>query len=43
MRTGWLDTEEGRMYLQFNGTPATGSRTIDGETYEFDETGHLIT
>ena len=42
MRTGWLDTQQGRMYLQFNGVPATGTRIIDGEEYQFDENGYLM-
>lgn len=42
MRTGWMETEEGRMYLQFNGVPAVGERVIDGEEYQFDESGYLI-
>ena len=42
MRTGWLETQEGTMYLLFNGEPAVGTRTIDGETYQFDENGYLV-
>lgn len=41
MRTGWLTTDQGTMYLQFNGVPATGERTIDGKIYTFDEQGYL--
>lgn len=41
MRTGWLFTDQGTMYLMFNGVPATGERTIDGKTYTFDGEGYL--
>lgn len=41
MRTGWMETEAGTLYLMNNGAPATGSRIIDGVTYQFDDAGIL--
>ncbi len=46
MMTGWIDWDGQRYYCDGGGTPSgamvTGSRTIDGISYEFDESGALI-
>ena len=39
MRTGWMKTEAGTLYLMSNGAPAIGQRTIDGKAYFFDQNG----
>ena len=39
LRTGWLDTKEGRKYLLSNGVPAYGWLEIEDATYCFDVFG----
>ena len=39
MRTGWLTTDAGVMYLLSNGEAAHGWRTIEEKHYYFDENG----
>ena len=40
---GWLELPSGRYYFYPSGLAATGSASIDGKEYSFDEKGRLIT
>ena len=42
VNTGWVETERGISYLLFDGQPAVGSITIEGETWRFDASGILV-
>ena len=41
--TGWLDTEEGRFFLDGSGARAEGWTEIDGDYYYFGDTGTMLT
>nr|MCR4710053.1 leucine-rich repeat protein [Clostridiales bacterium] len=44
MQTGWHDVGKlSRYYFDASGCMVTGTRTIDGQSYTFDEFGRLIT
>lgn len=41
--TGWLDLEEGKYYLDENGSPIVGLFTDSNGTYCFDDSGRMVT
>lgn len=41
--TGWMNTEEGRFFLDKNGARVAGWTEINGDTYCFSDTGIMLT